>query len=650
MKDEINSDIASFVSDQEYSDYSDTASQSWTEDEFTGEEEEEEEEEYEEEEEEGDEDDYNEYDTEDDDYADVQNDSEAKEIMSEESDDESVFYENEHENAEEARKVTPSVRSSQSVESEHFVEAEEHLEFQNIAHNDEIFEALLPPPAFSDEVDDGEQISGSIKSESSETVSDEVSLQSEKLQPTSVDIHYDDATDVSEQSDYDDSEASDSDDAVINVEFETIKRNSIDLQENAVFIQQQLNKTTTVVVEKSSTELRDEVSPVVEIPNVERPSTSSDASATSLNTQMSPEEETIAIDMNLSNEVATTLNQENGEEQRNEVEEEEELEDEYEEEDVEEERIENLPPTKQNEEVTVTELLHTNETDTVAQSVTHIETTFEAVIPANEDITTSPVIHLEVETVVVPILENLTTPEIISVEETLAAETTTHLIPDKLTAPHNEAASTSSTAGTSMEARANQVAGSSKSSVNAITSNNSEEMLSASQSPSPSVQTELPKQMKNTTKPTKKIPVRKTSLALSGPFGAIRTNNVRAMQQELMNKSTEKPLPTKPSKIVPPKVYTKASITSLTERITKFIKPFSSASGSKEPVAVVKNVIPKKKYHETCFSDDNPSSESDEEPMPIRRQVPIRQLSMPNLMATQLSEEEESPEVRKMFY
>lgn len=641
MKDEINSDIASFVSDPEYSDYSDTESQSWTEGEYTGEEVEEEyedEEDYEEEEE----DDYDDYETEEDDYTDDdKNDSEVKQTISGESDDELVYYDNEEEVTEQVRHFTPAIRSSQSVESENYVEAQEHLEFQNIAsdgNDDELFEALLPPPAFSDEVGDIQQINDSVQAESSDqTISNETKLQSENSQRNSVEIQNGEETDGSDQS-YEDSVESDAESDVVNVEFETIKRNSIDLQENAIFIQQQLNKATTVIVEKVSTEHRDEVSPVVEIPNVEN---ASNSEGNTVDREESSREDPI----NLPNEVATiqsTLNVAPGNEDSKQVREDEEEvteeEEEEEEETEEEEEVEEAPlihtitqttsQTQQNERVEETQIPQINNmTDIVVLSPTGSEVSSEVVNPSNEAVTTSIVINTEVETVISNV-DDHTSEEIIPAEETPTAKS----VQQKVTELISEAASTSSKAGTSTETRDNQQASSSKSTE------------VASQSPSSSKQTQLPKQAKTTTKTVKKIPVRKTSLALSGPFGAVRTTNVRAMQQELLNKTTEKPSSTKPSKIVPPKVYTKASITSLTERITKFIKPFSNTSTSKEPVAVVKNVIPKKKYHETCFSDDNPTS--DEESMPVRRHVPIRQQSLPNIMATQLSEEEETPEVR----
>lgn len=171
-------------------------------------------------------------------------------------------------------------------------------------------------------------------------------------------------------------------------------------------------------------------------------------------------------------------------------------------------------------------------------------------------------------------------------------------------------------------------------------------------------------------KVTKKIPIRKTSLP--GPFGSmIRTSNVKQMQQELMSKSSKTTENnSKPSKIVPPKVIKPIVSSKLSERITKFIKPFTSgaaggasvaaassavASSSSSKVAAIgavgKREIPKKKYHETCFSDDYQSSDSDEDDgdddvhrvaPSTCRQMPKRQQSMPNIMQSQLDLEEEN--------
>lgn len=213
--------------------------------------------------------------------------------------------------------------------------------------------------------------------------------------------------------------------------------------------------------------------------------------------------------------------------------------------------------------------------------------------------------------------------------------------------------------------------------------------------------------------PTKKIPVRKASLP--GVLGSLSMTNVRAMQQELLNKSTSPVKAStstlnngKPSKIVPPKVYPKPGTVSsaLSDRITKFIKPLkttttNSTDSLRGSVSQTPNVqqtlnnidgvsssstavssvntqpkadgsgtktdntkpvvggskhnpkIPKKKYHETCFSDDyqsSTSSESDEDgpagmPSASSRPMARRQQSLPNIMRTELEEEEISVEV-----
>lgn len=199
----------------------------------------------------------------------------------------------------------------------------------------------------------------------------------------------------------------------------------------------------------------------------------------------------------------------------------------------------------------------------------------------------------------------------------------------------------------------------------------------------------------------KKIPIRKASLP--GVLGSLSTMNVRAMQKEFLNKSTPPAVkPTsafnngRPSKIVPPKVYPKPGTVSsaLSERITKFIKPLTTANskesntiankttngqhiinngaGTSTSSAPSQNVaggsrtandtklsiaggskhnpkILKKKYLETCFSDDYQSSSSDSEDVapariPSASERPMmarRQQSMPNIMRTELEEEEE---------
>lgn len=211
-----------------------------------------------------------------------------------------------------------------------------------------------------------------------------------------------------------------------------------------------------------------------------------------------------------------------------------------------------------------------------------------------------------------------------------------------------------------------------------ISSNSSTEIHPATpskqiNSPTPSTKIAISSnQVKSQKVSAKKIPVRKASLP--GLFGPLGTTNVRAMQQEFLNKQPDNG---KPSKIVPPKVYGKPGTisNSLSERITKFIKPFTSGSNIKDSAKVpsksiplaggsgsgasstnkseesysksVQNSlgkckIPKKNYHETCFSDDYQSSDDDDEPPIVvtERRPPLRQQSMPNIMRLELDDEE----------
>ncbi|XP_037912727.1 E3 ubiquitin-protein ligase lubel isoform X2 [Hermetia illucens] len=127
-----------------------------------------------------------------------------------------------------------------------------------------------------------------------------------------------------------------------------------------------------------------------------------------------------------------------------------------------------------------------------------------------------------------------------------------------------------------------------------------------------------PSTRQSTPKPNK-IPVRKTSI--TGPPPPIRTGSIRAIQQELLNKQAQD-LPkisrgVKPSKLVPPKIIGKSVISSVTETISKLIKPQDN-----KPTTSTKSSqkLPKKKYHETCFSDDYQSSSEDERTQRTRKQ------------------------------
>lgn len=130
-----------------------------------------------------------------------------------------------------------------------------------------------------------------------------------------------------------------------------------------------------------------------------------------------------------------------------------------------------------------------------------------------------------------------------------------------------------------------------------------------------------------------KIPVRRPSL--SEPSFAIKN-----IQNELLNKQTKiipKTVSKKPSKIVPPKLFFKDGITKTRDETSlsnssKHIKPTSNDEPSTSKG--ITRSIPKKKYYETCFSDDYQTS--DDEKQPTSRKV------IPNLVKIVESTTEES--------
>lgn len=111
-----------------------------------------------------------------------------------------------------------------------------------------------------------------------------------------------------------------------------------------------------------------------------------------------------------------------------------------------------------------------------------------------------------------------------------------------------------------------------------------------------------------------KIPVRRPSV--SEPSASIRN-----LQNELFNKQAKpvlKPVAKKPSKIVPPKWFFKE--TPSTNKKVNEKNRISTAEASTSSRA-----IPKKKYYETCFSDDYQTSD-DEKPIGSSKKV------IPNLV------------------
>lgn len=120
-----------------------------------------------------------------------------------------------------------------------------------------------------------------------------------------------------------------------------------------------------------------------------------------------------------------------------------------------------------------------------------------------------------------------------------------------------------------------------------------------------------------------KIPVRRLSLT-----GA--SSSVRQLQSELLSRQSsppkQKPIARRPSKIVPPKLFFREGVAS---------EPTPSTSKQ----ATSTRELPKKKYYETCFSDDYQTSD-DEKPPPTSLRT------IPNLVQiTENSEDSKDPEV-----
>lgn len=135
-----------------------------------------------------------------------------------------------------------------------------------------------------------------------------------------------------------------------------------------------------------------------------------------------------------------------------------------------------------------------------------------------------------------------------------------------------------------------------------------------------------------------KIPVRRPSLTEPSP-------SIRNIQNELLNKQLRQPpkvVSKKPSKIVPPKLFFKSN--SAAESMASLAGPSkpSKLDENKPSTSNGKLSIPKKKYYETCFSDDNYQTSDDEKPITNMKVIP-------NLVKIVESHTEESPgpEVRR---
>lgn len=115
-----------------------------------------------------------------------------------------------------------------------------------------------------------------------------------------------------------------------------------------------------------------------------------------------------------------------------------------------------------------------------------------------------------------------------------------------------------------------------------------------------------------------KIPVRKNSMPGTSTIIQNIQNELIKKQEKLPEKNTGK----KPSKIVPPKVYLKSIIAKSTE-IMKPLLPEKKTHPKLETLADPKTTksTPKKKYYETCFSDDYQTSDDESGSRPVQDMV-----------------------------
>lgn len=135
-----------------------------------------------------------------------------------------------------------------------------------------------------------------------------------------------------------------------------------------------------------------------------------------------------------------------------------------------------------------------------------------------------------------------------------------------------------------------------------------------------------------------KIPVRRPSL--TEPSASIRN-----IQNELLNKQLKQPpkmVSKKPSKIVPPKLFFKSNSDISANTTPTGPSKTSKVDASKPSTSNEKRSIPKKKYYETCFSDDNYQTSDDEKPITSKKVIP-------NLVKIIESNTEEDAEVRLHF-
>ncbi|XP_040162328.1 E3 ubiquitin-protein ligase lubel isoform X3 [Anopheles arabiensis] len=125
--------------------------------------------------------------------------------------------------------------------------------------------------------------------------------------------------------------------------------------------------------------------------------------------------------------------------------------------------------------------------------------------------------------------------------------------------------------------------------------------------------------------------------SIGGVFGPVQTNTVKNMQKEFLNKAKESPKPStskvapKPAKLVQPKAFTARSSTTPTASTSKASTPASEDAstsarstpglndanepqpGSSRDTTYMCEKLMKKKYRETCFSDEYQTTDDEDE-------------------------------------
>lgn len=130
-------------------------------------------------------------------------------------------------------------------------------------------------------------------------------------------------------------------------------------------------------------------------------------------------------------------------------------------------------------------------------------------------------------------------------------------------------------------------------------------------------------QLKKTT-PIEKIPV-KNKIPVRRPSITEPSASIRNIQNELFNKQLRPPpkvVSKKPSKIVPPKLFFKSNSATEPSTSAESTGKSSKVDHNKPSTSGEKPSIPKKKYYETCFSDDNYQTSDDEKPNTNMKVIP----------------------------